>query len=67
MVDELKQCADIIAQTDERMQQLSKQIRCFNAQPTSEGDEEAQEHPLGSLISASVVGMAGSMARSHND
>ena len=71
VVDELKQCADIIAQTDERMQQLSKQIRCFNAQPTSEGGEEAQEHPLGSLISASVVGMAGgmagSMARSHND
>lgn len=67
VVDELKQCADIIAQTDERMQQLSKQIRCFNAQPTSEGGEEAQEHPLGSLISASVVGMAGGMAGSHND
>ena len=67
VVDELKQCADIIAQTDERMQQLSKQLRCFNAQPTSEGGEEAQEHPLGSLISASVVGMAGGMAGSHND
>ena len=67
VVDELKQCADIIAQTDERMQQLSKQIRCFNAQPTSEGGEGAQEHPLGSLISASVVGMAGGMAGSHND
>lgn len=29
VVDELKECADIIAHTDERMQSLSKQIRCI--------------------------------------
>ncbi len=30
VVDELKECAEIIAHTDERMQRLSKQIRCIS-------------------------------------
>ena len=29
VVGELRECADIISQTDQRMQRLSKQIRCM--------------------------------------
>ncbi len=32
VVDELRECAEIIAHTDERMQGLSKQIRCIGGQ-----------------------------------
>ena len=30
IVDELKQCADVIARTDERMQQISQELRRLN-------------------------------------
>ena len=38
VVVELKECADIIAGTDEKMQSLSKQIRCLN-------DKKKKNHP----------------------
>lgn len=63
VVDELKRCADIIAQTDERMQQLSKQIRCFNAQPEQEkqGQAEGQSAAtLNRLINRAVGGVGSS-------
>ena len=39
VVVELKECADIISRTDERMQNLSKQIRCLNKENNHEKDQ----------------------------